>query len=130
MSNEITKIFDDLFNHQRNRRNSSNAAFDDLFTITETKTRVKATLLPPRTKVLKGIVLGVARQKNTLNGNPGFPRSYVLYVRSNGRIIEYKTEPNASWIYDIDFHNLVEKQIEYYSKNKIITILGVEFDYD
>ena len=31
MSNEITKIFDDLFNHQRNRRDSSNAAFDDLF---------------------------------------------------------------------------------------------------
>ena len=43
----------------------SNKAFDDLFTITETKTRVPATLMPPRTKVLKGIVLGVARQKNT-----------------------------------------------------------------
>ena len=100
--------------------------FDDLFTITETKTRMKVTLLPPRTKVLKGIVLGVARLKNTLNGNP----RYVLYVKSNGRTIEYKTEPNASWIYDIDFHNLVEKQIEYYSKNKIITILGVEFDYE
>ena len=93
--------------------------FDDLFTITETKTRMKVTLLPPRTKVLKGIVLGVARLKNTLNGNP----RYVLYVKSNGRTIEYKTEPNAGWIYGIDFHNLVEKQIEYYSKNKIINIL-------
>ena len=101
--------------------------FDDLFTNTETKTIMKATLLPPRTKVLKGIVLGVARLKNTLNGNP----RYTVYVRSNiGRIIEYKTEPNAGWIYGIDFHNLVEKQIEYYSKNKIITILGVEFDYE
>ena len=100
--------------------------FDDLFTITETKTRMKVTLLPPRTKVLKGIVLGVARLKNTLNGNP----RYVLYVKSNGRTIEYKTEPNAGWIYGIDFYNLAEKQIEYYSKNKIITILGVEFDYE
>jgi len=100
--------------------------FDDLFTITETKTRVTATLLPPRTKVLKGIVLGVARLKNTLNGNP----RYTVYVRSNGRTIEYKTEPNAGWVYGIDFHNLAEKQIEYYSKNKIITILGVEFDYE
>ena len=100
--------------------------FDDLFTITETKTRVTATLLPPRTKVLKGIVLGVARQKNTLNGNP----RYVLYVSSNGRTIEYKTEPDGGWVYGIDFYNLAEKQIEYYSKNKIITILGVEFDYE
>lgn len=100
--------------------------FDDLFTITETKTRMKVTLLPPRTKVLKGIVLGVARLKNTLNGNP----RYVLYVKSNGRTIEYKTEPNAGWVYGIDFYNLAEKQIEYYSKNKIITILGVEFDYE
>lgn len=100
--------------------------FDDLFTITETKTRVKATLLPPKTKVLKGIVLGVARLKNTLNGNP----RYTVYVRSNGRTIEYKTEPNAGWIYGIDFHNLAEKEIEYYSKNKIITILGVEHFYE
>ena len=126
MSNEITKIFDDLFNHQRNRRDSSNAAFDDLFTITETKTRVTATLIPPRTKVLKGIVLVVARQKNTLNGNP----RYILYVRSNGRTIEYKTEPNASWVYGIDFYNLAEKEIQYYSKNKTITILGVEHFYE
>jgi len=92
--------------------------FDDLFTITETKTRVTATLLPPKTKVLKGIVLGVARLKNTLN------------VKSNGRTIEYKTEPDGGWVYGIDFYNLAEKQIEYYSKNKIITILGVEFDYE
>ena len=104
----------------------SNIAFDDLFTITETKTRVTATLIPPRTKVLKGIVLGVARQKNTLNGNP----RYTVYVKSNGRTIEYKTEPNASWIYGIDFYNLAEKEIQYYSKNKTITILGVEFDYE
>ena len=100
--------------------------FDDLFTITETKTRMKVTLLPPRTKVLKGIVLGVARLKNTLNGNP----RYVLYVKSNGRTIEYKTEPNASWVYGIDFYNLAEKEIQYYSKNKTITILGVEHFYE
>ena len=104
----------------------SNKAFDDLFTITETKTRLTATLIPPRTKVLKGIVLGVARLKNTVNGNP----RYIVYVSSNGRTIEYKTEPNASWIYGIDFYNLAEKEIQYYSKNKTITILGVEFDYD
>ena len=60
----------------------SNKAFDDLFTITETKTRVTATLIPPRTKVLKGIVLGVARQKNTLNGNP----RYTVYVKSTGEL--------------------------------------------
>tara|TARA_R100000655_G_scaffold38756_1_gene73824 strand:- start:6 stop:332 length:327 start_codon:yes stop_codon:yes gene_type:complete len=100
--------------------------FDDLFTITETKTRVTATLLPPRTKVLKGIVLGVARLKNTLNGNP----RYKVFVKSNGRTIEYNTEPNGGWVYGIDFYNLAEKQIEYYSKNKVITILGVEHFYE
>ena len=103
--------------------------FDDLCTITETKTRLKVTPLPPRTRVLEGIVVGVHRLKNSLNGNPRY-RVFVKPMNFRSETIEYKTEPNAGWIYGIDFHNLVEKQIEYYSKNKIITILGVEFDYE
>ena len=103
--------------------------FDDLFTITETKTRVKATLLPPRTRVLEGIVVGLHRLKNSLNGNPRC-RVFVKPMNFRSETIEYTTEPDAGWLFGISWHSLVGKGIKYYSKNKKITILEEEHFYE